>query len=188
MSTANLEKIRGIPGRLALLPTQAGLLTDYPHGGTALGTVEAVSFRFGWRHRDVVAEDWLEVVETHRVASFPVFAFTLLDWDQDVLSRLGITFTTGAGPASYQGANRLNGGDAPNKLTALDPILFSPFDPKAPGLLIHRPLMHPLDGEQLRLAVNELASIPLVVKPTRTSSTPPRLWQCDLLEQLEVGP
>lgn len=187
MSTANLEKIRGIPGRLALGPSQAGLLTDYPHGGTALGTVESVDFAMGIRYRNVITEDWLEVVEKHRVAELPVFSFVLLDWDADVLARLGLTYTTGTGPASYQGAARLNGAAGPNKLTALDPLLFAPFDPKHPGLLIHRGLLSLEESATLRFAIGEPAVFPLIVEPTRTNSTPARLWQCDLLDQLEVG-
>lgn len=86
MATADLGKvIRGMTGRLCSGPTN--LTLDFPHGGTALGEVRDMEFRWGIRTRLVTAEEYGgQVVEGIYAGETDVLACVLRTWDDDALA------------------------------------------------------------------------------------------------------
>lgn len=87
MATADLGKvIRGMTGYLCSGPTD--LTLPFPHGGTALGEVRDMEFRWGIRTRFVTAEEYggQIVAGIPYVGQSDVLACVLRTWDDDALA------------------------------------------------------------------------------------------------------
>lgn len=182
MATSDLSKVRRMPGRLVVNPTS--LSGSFPYGGTEMGRVRDVRWRWGYVYEDVVDEAWGEVVETNRVASYPFFAFVMETWDDDVLTRAFPSVST-------SGANsaRVNGGYvAPGVVAAIDKLLFVPTDlTNGKAVYIRRPILHPEETAETAFVLQELNLLALIASPTRDSAyatTPP--WQIGAITRITL--
>ncbi len=87
MTTANARNIRRFKGRLAWNPTD--LTTAFPHGGTELGVVRDLVFRFGLQTEEIRAEEWGNVpTEYVHVGSSAFLAAILREFDNDALGAI----------------------------------------------------------------------------------------------------
>lgn len=181
MAAIDLERAFRNPGRLALNPSSL-YSTAYPGNGTALGLVRDVEFDWGLRYTPVVAEEWGETAEQVRVGEFPTIAVTLYQWDADVVQNVFPSVTTSSSPSGLDGISRINGAARPGLVTALNPIVFWPDDPRHPAVLIHRPL--PRVVAPVRFIRDDEMALVLVFDATRNSSD--KMYQVDLLEHLAL--
>ena len=130
-----------VPGRLCVNP--ANLAAAFPHGGTALGIVKAVSVRPGVSYQEVTAEEYggerIEVVATGEAW---VLAAILRSWDHDALSRFFPSEVVGGSgqPLVTHPSLVADTGRAGRLLSASSIVLcFSPDSPaNHPGLVMHR--------------------------------------------------
>lgn len=185
MASLDLTRALRNPGRLVLSPTSTAPGTTYPYGGTALGYVKQVRLRWGIAYHRVIAEEWNEFTETDRIGEFPILAFVLEQWDDDLTKRVFPLVTTTGSPSGLADIARIDGGAGPAKVAAMEPLLFAPFDPKHKAVYLRRPEPELEAQAQLELALIQDAVFPLVVVATRDASwatTPP--WQVDKLEHL----
>lgn len=181
MAAIDLARVLRVPGRLALNPGTIYPGT-YPFGGTALGKVSEVELDWGLRYVPVVAEEFGEAVEDLRVSELPLLAFTLEQWDSDTIQKIFPSVKTSGSPSGIGGISRINGGARPGFVTALDPILFTPDDPRHPGVLFHRPL--PEVARPISFSLEEESFFFLLLRATRDSNG--NVYQVDLLEHLSL--
>lgn len=96
MAQGSVRDILRVPGQLCLDPTDLSI--DFPHGGTAIGIVRDIEFRYGIRTGLVTAEEWGSTpVETVFSGESAVLACVLREWDDDAINSifLNTTVTTG---------------------------------------------------------------------------------------------
>lgn len=178
MSAEDVTRALRNPGKLWVNPTTFWPTPD----GTELGTVRDVEIEWNVRTIPIVAEEFGERVQTARTAQFPRLAFTLEQWDPDVISRVFSSVTTSSSPSGLPGISRINGNARPGLVSAVDPILFRALDPKHPCVLIHRPV--PVVLGTTRFAIEEHMTLFLAFDATRASDDD--VYQVDLLEHLAL--
>jgi len=135
MSAQDKQRLFNVPGRFCKGPTD--LTLPYPHGGTALGYMSAVSYKPVVTYDFIVAEEKgegvAEIIATEGMGSL---SFTLRQWDKDTIAEVFPATTTNAlgteeridFPGSYQEALAAAG----------IVLLFSPLDSRQPGILMSR--------------------------------------------------
>ena len=180
MAAIDLERAFRNPGRLTLNPSVVYGVAYPGTGGTAFGLPRDIELDWGYEYKAVVAEEWGERTETIRKREFPSLAFTIYQWDPDVVGQFFASVTTSSGPTSIPGIARINGGARPGLVTAMSPLVFWPDNPQHPGVVIHRPI--PRVVAPVRFGREEDIALVLVVDATRNSND--RSYQCDLLEHL----
>ena len=95
MATSNARNIRRFKGRLTWNPTD--LTAAFPHGGTELGVVRDLVFRFGLETEEILAEEWGNVpTEYVHVGSSAFLAAILREFDNDAISTIFPDSATGA--------------------------------------------------------------------------------------------
>lgn len=173
MSAPDLSKILRVPGRLSHSPTS--LSTDYPHGGTALGTVGAL---------DLLPIDTPFVVTAEEFGGSPVDAvsggpFWVLDgvlreYDADALAILFPCYAAGArGGPTVQIRATTSGTRAGQRLGAsLSRVIV--FTPDAvddyPLVVIRRAVPAIQDTARLAFRGNDPAGLPVRWYATPDSS------------------
>ena len=84
MATGNPRNIRRFRGRLAWNPTD--LTTAFPHGGTELGVVRDLVFRFGIATEEIRAQEWGNVPTEYVYKGSSAFLVAVLrEFDNDAI-------------------------------------------------------------------------------------------------------
>lgn len=134
MSAQDIQRIFNVAGRFVKGP---GLdpSTPYPHGGTELGYASFIAFSPVVNYDLIIGEEKgesaVEIIETEGTGTL---AFTLRQWDNDTLSEVFPNTVTNDDeevvefPGNYQ---RLLAG------TGIE-LLYSPLDPRHPGIICYR--------------------------------------------------
>lgn len=137
MASANLQDCFRVPGRLAIGPSQAGLLQAFPHGGTEVGRISEAFVAETEEITPILSEARGKIVGAVRGSVTYVVGFTLLQWDPDGYGLVFRTTTTSAG--GYQGVKTIEG-STPGNVSATSKLIFSPDDPRHPAVLIYAPI------------------------------------------------
>lgn len=180
MATADPRNAFRVPGQLCIGPTQNGLLSAFPHGGTSLGLV-----------RDVRVEEEEEVATIDDEARGQVngvvrgmaryrLGFIVSGWDDDALNAFYRTTTTSAG--GYTGARTLLAAQ-PGVVTAGSALLFSPRDTRHPAVVVLAPVPF-ARARTLRFGPSDDLEIAVLCWATRDSNG--NDIRIDLLEHLSL--
>lgn len=184
MATEDVTRCLSVPGRLAYAPTQGGLLTAFPHGGTALGAIADVAVQREEEFYIETAEEYGQDVGAVRGRERWALAFTLVQYDPDALALIYNTSTTSV--AGYQSAKTVKE-SVIGAVTPLSPIVFSPYDTDQPAVLIYAPIPYTGNAAQkLDLVIDKGLEIAIVLLATR-HSTIGRVISIDKLEQLNLS-
>lgn len=157
MATANVRNIIRLRGRLCWNPTD--LLTDFPHGGTALGLTRSGIFHLGVKTTLNKAEEWGGVVsKAYYSGEEPFLAAVLRELDNDALS--AIFPNTAAGSVTGDRVITLSPGDDTLNRAGYDltgkqgKLLFSPSNPdRHPFILLYNAIPAVQETTELQLSM-----------------------------------
>lgn len=133
MAAQDKQRIFNVKGRFVKGATDPS--AAFPHGGTALGYASSVSYRPVVNYDMIIGEEKgesaVEIIETEGTGTL---SFTMRQWDNDTLDEVFPNTVTATdeeiveSPGSYQ------------RLLASTGIvlLFSPDDPRMPGIICYR--------------------------------------------------
>ena len=139
MATGNPRNIRRFRGRLTWNPTD--LTTAFPHGGTELGVVRDLVFRFGIQTEEIRAEEWGNVpTEYVYVGSSAFMAAILREFDNDALDTIFLDTPAGATTGDQILRGAVAGAGVPEGGTLLSTIsgvlVVSPDSPQVQEFLV----------------------------------------------------
>lgn len=187
MAAPDVLKALRVPGRIAVAPTD--LTTAWPHGGTGLGLVQAVTLKRAQAHVPIRAEDFgpVEVIDELYLGEAYELAFLLRGWDGDGWGQVfPNTFTGSTGGLvglRYPGSvypGELRGGAAAK-------VLFTPDDPlRHPAVYFPQAIAVAGETEELYLHRKKELVLKAAFVATRDAATAGRLAQVQLLEDLTL--
>lgn len=144
------------PGKLVKNPTN--LNTAYPHGGTELGEVRQMVFRFGMESEKLVAEEWRRPVSVIITDEIAIMAGILRSYDNDLLATLFPNTSTGTSSGAVVVNSFANAGNRAGYDMAAQSVKLL-FSPQAvdhhPMILVYNAVPLPDNSANLRLAVGE---------------------------------
>lgn len=144
MSTSDVANALRVPGRLAVGDSSFDFSASFPHGGLALGVVEAIALRHQETEGKVRIEDFgvaIEFADAVELGERFTLGFALRSWDPTALPAILRNVTTGAVTGQpviqWPGARKEGALRSVNRAVEL---LFSPFDPEHPAVYFPRAL------------------------------------------------
>jgi hypothetical protein len=181
-------QVFSLPCRLVVGPTQMGLLGAYPYGGSPLGLIIKAHFEVEDEVFEIMSEARGRRVAGGRGYTRSAFAFTLVQYDTDILDHLYAYTTTSAG--GYSGANTLTspdvgGSQQPGEVAPGSPLLVAPEDTSKPALIIYAPRYSHGGRQAIDMVLDKGREEGVVVYCD--DSNDGKDWNIDLLENLSIA-
>jgi hypothetical protein len=170
VSAPDLAEVLLNEGWLYYAPTTFGANPTAPFGGTLLGYVRDVQVRHGIKTRRRRAPDMQRVYEVALTGQECDLAFTLEQWDRDLVPVVFPRVVTTGSPSNLPGMMRVGHSGQPRVLPAVEPVLFAPKDPRHLAALFLRPIPDPAAMGALDLARNDPAVTSIVFTASLNSS------------------
>lgn len=184
MASPNVRDISKFPGRLSMNPVS--LASAYPHGGTALGIVKAITIRLEHPYSFVTAEEFgAERVESIAGGTGVVLAAILHSYDNDMIGKVFANTATGAAsgklvtaePGSNRAGHLLSGRSAV--------VVFTPDDEdRHPMLIVRRALPGIEEAAAMNMRLDEEFGLGVVFYGIRDTSA--RLYNWGLKADLSL--
>lgn len=173
-----------VPGRLVADPTNVA--TAFPHGGTSLGLVRAISFRPGYLTEGLPFEEYGgKIGELIDGGESTRLGVVLVGFDDDMTSRIFPETSVGGGA----GKRGLKSSDATRagRLGSASgfKLLFSPRDTaNHPALILYNAVANFEEAGEIALGTEENVGIALVFEALRDTSK--RDWQLQRLQDIDL--
>ena len=178
MATSNPRNIRRFKGRLTWNPTD--LTTVFPHGGTELGLVRDLVFRFGIATEEIRAEEWGNVPTEYVYSGTSGFLVAILrEFDNDAV---GVIFPdTPAGAATgdqilrgaASGSGVALGGTLLSTLSGV--LVVSPDSPETQEFLVlYNAIPMVEEASKLQISAGQEMGIAVVFRATPDATH--RMW------------
>lgn len=178
MATANPRNIRRTRGRIAWNPTD--LTVAFPHGGTELGIVRNLIFRFGIATEEIRAEEWGNVPTEYVYAGSSAFLAAILrEFDNDAIDAIFPDTPTGSasGDESIRGAVSGSGVTLGGTLLSAQAgvLVVSPEAPQSQEfLLLYNAIPMPAEASELQISAGEEMGIAVVFRAVPDATH--RMW------------
>lgn len=178
MATSNPRNIRRFRGRLTWNPTD--LTTAFPHGGTELGLVRDLIFRFGIETEEIRAEEWGNVPTEYVYKGSSAFLTAILrEFDNDAIGVIFPDTPTGSvtGDQIIRGAvstaDVTIGGTLLSTLSGV--LVVSPDSPESQEFLVlYNALPLVEETSQLQISAGDEMGIAVVFRAIPDASH--RMW------------
>lgn len=178
MATSNPRNIRRFRGRIVWNPSS--LTSAFPHGGTEIGVVRDLVFRFGIETEEIRAEEWGNVpTEYVYTGSSAFLAAILREFDNDALDAIFPDTPTGSvtseqtirGAASGSGVTL--GGTLLSGQSGV--LVVSPEAPETQEFLVlYNAIPMPEEASRLQISAGEEMGIAVVFRAVPDSTH--RMW------------
>jgi len=178
MAISNPRNIRRFRGRLVWNPTD--LAATFPHGGTEIGVVRDLIFRFGIETEEIRAEEWGNVpTEYVYTGSSAFLAAILREFDNNALDAIFPDTPTGSatGDQTIRGAVSGSGVTFGGTLLSTQSgiLAVSPESPETQEFLIlYNAIPMPDEASRLQISAGDELGIAVVFRAVTDSTD--RLW------------